>query len=149
MAIHESTTLSDQLIQRERRGIWLALLVMIVLGSGAVAETSGYDSFVTRYMSLCAVLIALGIVVVASSRLLRQGTRVAAHRRTVRSDESRTQAIDKACRYSLSITLVSMAVYAILSQALPVVLLPSALIALFVVLGVVTFLAAFLWLDRG
>lgn len=139
---------TDLLIRRERRGIAGALVLMLVLGAGAVAEWAGVDFHITRFATMAAALLVPTIIVFATGRSLFSRGNLQASRRAVRSDEARHAAIDRACRYSLAVTLSSMSVYAIGSQAWPLPAAPAALLAIFVVLGVVVFLLAFLLLDR-
>ncbi|QWT20831.1 hypothetical protein KPL74_02190 [Bacillus sp. NP157] len=144
----ETPDLTDVLIRHERRGILGALLVMLVLGAGAVAEWAGVDFHYTRFATMAAAILIPGVILVATGRSLFSRGALAGSRRAVRSDEARRAAMDRASRYALAVTLTAMSLYAIASQAWPFPAPPAALLAIFTVLGVVVFLGAFLWLDR-
>lgn len=142
----EPLDLTDHLIRRERRGIWLALAVIVVLGMGAVMQVLGYDTHLTHYMTLAAMAIVIGLVSVGVMGSLWKG-KLAEKRQAVRSDEFRRAAIDRACRHAFIVTMAAMSLYAAVSEYWPLGVLPSAIIAAFVVLGVITFLGSFLVLD--
>ncbi|WEN14758.1 hypothetical protein PY254_16215 [Rhodanobacter sp. AS-Z3] len=143
----EPLDLTDHLIRRERRGIWLALAVIVLLGIGAVMQVLGYDTHLTHYMTLAAMIIVIGLVGVGVTGPLWRKGKLAQKRRAVRSDEFRLAAIDRACRHAFIVTMAAMSLYAALSEYWPLAVLPSALIAAFVVLGVILFLGSFLVLD--
>ena len=143
----EPLDLADHLIRRERRGIWLALAVIVVLGLGAVMQVLGYDTHLTHYMTLAAMAIVIGLVSVGVTGSLWSKGKLAEKRLAVRSDEFRRAAIDRACRHAFIVTMAAMSLYAAVSEFWPLHVLPSAIIAAFVVLGVILFLGSFLVLD--
>ncbi|MEO8998707.1 MAG: hypothetical protein ABI227_12725 [Rhodanobacter sp.] len=144
----EPLDLTDHLIRRERRGIWLALGVIVVLGVGAVMQVLGYDTHLTHYMTLAALAIVIGVVSVGATGPIWRNRGLAKKREAVRSDEFRRAAIDRACRHAFIVSMAAMSLYAAVSEYWPLHVLPSAIIAAFVVLGVIVFLATFLVLDR-
>jgi hypothetical protein len=144
----ETLDVTDHLIRRERRGIWLALGVIVVLATGAIVQVLGYDTHLTHYMTLAALVIVIGSVTIGTTgSFWRKGT-LDAQRRAVRTDELRRAAIDRACRYAFIVTMATMSLYGAFSLYWPLAILPSAMVAVFVVLGVIVFLSMFLVLDR-
>lgn len=141
----EPLDVTDQLVRRERRGIWLALGVIVILGVGALLQVLGYDTRLTHYMTLAGMIIVIGVIATGA---MRRHDKLAESRRAVRADEFRRAAIDRACRHAFVVTMSAMSLYAALSEYWPLPVLPSAIIAVFVVLGVMVFLGAFLLLDR-
>lgn len=140
---------TDALIRRERRGIWLALIVIAILAAAAIMEAHGPFRTAGRILTLTAIAIPLGILLLSAGRGSRaRGDALAASREAIRHDESRRAAIDRASRYGFIGTLIPMSAYALLSQNWPLPVLPSMLLMGFVVLGVVVFLLTFLIVDR-
>lgn len=139
---------TDALIRRERRGIWLALIVIAALAAAALLEAHGPFRTAGRLLTLTAVAIPLGILLSAGRGFWTRRDALAASRNAIRHDESRRAAIDRASRYGFIGTLIPMSAYALLSQNWPLPVLPSMLLMAFVVLGVVVFLVTFLVLDR-
>ncbi|MGY3040286.1 hypothetical protein ACVWWQ_001909 [Rhodanobacter sp. TND4EL1] len=144
----EPLDITDQIVRRERRGIWLALVVIVTLGGGAVMQVLGYDTHLTHCMTLAALVIVIGVVSVGAGGAIWRKGRLAEVRRAVRGDEFRRAAIDRACRYAFILTMAAMSLYAMVSEYWPLPVLPSAIVASFVVLGVLVFLGSFLVLDR-
>lgn len=144
----EPLDVTDQLVRRERRGIWLALGVIVILGVGALLQVLGYDTQLTHYMTLAGMIIVIGVIGVSATGAMRRHDKFAESRRAVRADEFRRAAIDRACRHAFVVIMSTMSLYAALSEYWPLPVLPSAIIAVFVVLGVMVFLGAFLLLDR-
>ena len=144
----EPLDVTDHLIRRERQGIWFALGVIVVLGMGAVMQVLGYETQLTHYMTLAALVIVFGVVGVGVAGAIRRKGGLAEKRRAVRADEFRRAAIDRACRHAFMVSMAAMSLYAATSEYWPLQVLPSAIIAAFVVLGVIVFLGSFLVLDR-
>lgn len=140
---------TDLLIRRERRGITGALALMALLLVGAALVWTNLPVRATSPFFLVAALAVPVVIASSVGRSLFGRRDLAARRAVVRDDEGRRAAIDRACRHALVATLAPMAAYALLSQAYPFPGPVAVLLAGFVVLGAVTFLVAFLVLDRA
>lgn len=132
---------SSKLVRNERRGIWLALAVVLALAS---TLAMGGD---TRRALLTALAIA---IVFAVSWLARSPTRTARQRDrdAVMHDELRQTALARAYRVAFFIMLTVLCVYCLASAVLVLAMSAQMLAALTVALGVSAFLALFLLFDR-
>jgi hypothetical protein len=135
-----STT--DNLVRNERRGIWLALAVVLVLAS---TLTMGSD---TRRALLTALAIA---IVFAVTWLAQSRTRLARKRDrdAVTHDELRQTALARAYQWAFLVVLGALATFCLSSTVLAFDLSAQMLAALTVALGISAFLALFLLFDRA
>lgn len=137
---HQDTS-TGKLVRNERRGIWLALAVVLALVSTLVM---GGD---TRHALLTALAIAIVFAVtwLAQSRTrgARQRDRVA-----VMHDELRRAALARAYCLAFFVMLALLSAYCLASTVLVFALSAQMLAALTVALGVSAFLALFLLFDR-
>ncbi|MEO7067040.1 MAG: hypothetical protein ABI114_09055 [Rhodanobacter sp.] len=135
---------TDKLVKNERRGVWLALIVVLALAATLVL---GSD---TRR----ALLLALGIgIVFAVTWLGQQRTRGAKNvirekREVVLHDELRQVAIARAYQWAFFTMLGALITFCLLSTVVVVSLSALMVAALTVALGVSVFLGAFLLFDR-
>lgn len=138
---HEDNT-TDKLVRNERRGIWLALTVVLTLASTLVL---GSD---TRRALLAAMAIA---IVFAVTWLAQTRTRFARKhdREVVTHDELRQTALAHAYRWAFLVVLAALAGFCLSSTVVAFDLSAQMLAALTVTLGVSAFLALFLLFDRA
>jgi O-antigen ligase len=136
---------TDQLVRNERRGVWLALVVVLVLAATLVL---GSD---TRRALLLA--LAIGIVF-AVTWLSQQRTRgmkgaIREKRDAVMHDELRQAAITHAYKWAFFTVLGALASFCLLSTVVSISVSGQLVAALTVALAVIAFLMVFLLLDRG
>jgi hypothetical protein len=147
---HESSAMQDiddhthKLAGNERRGIWLALVVVLVLAATLVL---GSD---TRRALLRALAIGIVFAVIWLGQQRSRGTKSAtrAIREVVMHDEWRQVAIGKAYKWAFFAVLGALAMFCLLSTVMTIVLSGQMMAALTVALGVSVFLAVFLLYDR-
>jgi FtsH-binding integral membrane protein len=133
---------TDKLVRNERRGIWLALVMVLVL---ALTLLMGSDA---RRALLTALPIA---IVVAMIWLAQSRTRIARKRDrdVVTHDELRQTALAHAYRWAFLVVLAALAGFCLSSTVLAFDLSAQMLAALTVTLGASAFLALFLLFDRA
>jgi len=137
---HQDTP-TGKLVRNERRGIWLALAVVL-----ALASTLAMGSDTRR-----ALMSAMGIAIVFAVSWLAQSRMRAARgrdREAVMHDELRRAALARAYRGAFFVMLGVLSAYCLASAVLVFALSAQMLAALTVALGASAFLALFLLFDR-
>lgn len=142
MQNHDDRT--DKLIKNERRGVWLALLVVLALAATLVL---GND---TRRALLLALAISIVFAVTWLGQQRSRGTRAErqASQHAVMHDELRQRAISRACQTAFFAMLGALAAFCVLSTIITIDLPSQMLAALAIALGITAFLGAFLVHDR-
>jgi Mn2+/Fe2+ NRAMP family transporter len=130
---------TDKLVRNERRGIWLALVMVQAL---ALTLLMGSD---TRR----ALLTALPIAIVVAMIWLAQSLARKRDRDVVTHDELRQTALAHAYRWAFLVVLAALAGFCLSSTVLAFDLSAQMLAALTVTLGASAFLALFLLFDRA
>ena len=137
---HEADGQIDRLVRNERRGIGLALIVVLVLAATLVF---GSD---TRRALLAAMAVGIVTGVTWLGRRRPRGPRSEAQERhqAVMHDELRQVAIAHAYKWAFFTLLGALAIFCLLSVIVAITLPAQMLAALTVALGVTAFLAIFL-----
>lgn len=147
---NEESGKAEGWIKNERRGVWLALIVVL-----ALAVTMLFDPDTRR-----ALLTSWGIGIVAAVAWLgsRRSRSTRQTREAVLHDELRKTAIDRACKGSFFTVLGALAAFCVLSTlvtfgafgSMATLSVSGVMVApLALVLAVTVFLALFLLFDRG
>lgn len=137
---------TDRLIRAERRGIWLALIVVLTLTAALVFAGETRRLLLTEVVPLCIVFGAIWI---------NRGTRgVAAkaiqeHRELVTHDELRLAAISRAYKWAFLLMLGELSAFCLMSATVGVDLSGQMVAVLAVAAGAIGFLACFLLFDRA
>ncbi len=133
---------TDKLVRNERRGIWLALAVVLALASTLVMGSDTRRALLTA----TAIAIVFAVIWLAQSR-----TRIARQRDrdVVTHDELRQAALAHAYRWAFLVVLAALAGFCLSSTVVAFDLSAQMLAALTVTLGVSAFLALFLLFDRA
>lgn len=140
--MHNPAPPTEQLIRNERRGIWLALLVVATLAATLVL---GSD---TRRALLLALAVAI-VFAVAWLSLKRTRGAAGATRTAVLHDELRQAAMAVAYQWAFVIVLAALAAFCLLSTVVTIDVSGQRLAACVIALAASAFLAIFLIRDRG
>lgn len=143
-AMQDTDTQVNKLIRNERRGVWLALAVVLVLAATLVF---GND---TRRALLLALSIAIVFIVTWLAQQRTRGTTGALRqqRDAVTHDELRQAAIAHAYQWAFVVVLGALALFCLISRVMAINLPGQMVAALAIALGATAFLAIFLLRDR-
>ncbi|WP_426702836.1 hypothetical protein ACPPVV_07545 [Rhodanobacter sp. Col0626] len=135
---------TDRLVRNERRGVWLALVVVLAL---AATLALGSD---TRRALLLALAIGIVFAVTCLSQQRLRGPKEAlrARHEVVLHDELRQAAITHAYKWAFFAVLGALASFCLMSTVMTIALPGQMVAALTVALGATAFLAVFLLHDR-
>jgi Na+/H+ antiporter NhaC len=147
----DPTDKTDRLVRHERRGIWLCLGAVLLLGTVLLLDRTTQISSTVRQALLT--LLPLGIVFGAiwvnrGQRDLGQ-SELRENRQAVMHDELRQLAMQRAYKAAFLILLGALAAYAIASAVIQIDWPAQRVAATMVALGTAAFLAAFLFYDRA
>lgn len=135
----------DTWVRNERRGVWLALVVVLLLAATLVF---GSD---TRRALLLALAIGIVFVVTWLTQQRTRGTKnsIRETRDAAIDDELRQTAIARAYQWAFLAVLGALALFCLLSTVLTIAISASMLAALTITIAVTAFLVTFLLLDRA
>jgi hypothetical protein len=137
---------TDRLIKTERRGIWLALIVVLALTAALVFAGETRRLLLTEVVPFCIVFGAIWI---------NRGTGGAAtkpsseYRALVTHDELRLAAISRAYKWAFLLMLGELSAFCLMSAIVGVDLSGQMVAVLAVAAGAIGFLACFLLFDRA
>ncbi len=136
---------TGKLIRNERRGVWLALAVVVLLAGTLIV---GSD---TRRALLSALAIGIVFAVIWLGQQRTRGTQdtILAKREIVEQDELRQTAVGQAYKWAFLVVLTALASFCLLSTIVTIQLSSQMVAALTVALGATVFLGVFLLHDRG
>lgn len=143
----------DRLVRHERRGLWLSLLVIVLLG--LVALAAGLSSDPTkmrnaeRLMTLIPMVIIFGAIWVNRLQHSAKPAQIKEQRRAMLNDELRLIASQHAFRAGFLAMLGAQALFCLLSFVMTLSWSAGLLAATTVALGAVVFLGVFLFYDRA
>jgi hypothetical protein len=144
---------SDRLVRQERRGLWLALLVIVILGIVALVVGMSSDPASTRYaerlMTLVPMVIIFGAIWVNRLQPSAKAAQLKEQRRAMLGDELRLIASQHAFRAGFLSMLGAQALFCVLSFVVTLSWSAGMLAAATVGLGTVVFLGVFLFYDRA
>lgn len=144
---------SDRLVRHERRGLWLSLLVIVLLGVVALMVGMSSDPAKTRYaerlMTLIPLVIIFGAIWVNRLQPHAKLAQMKEQRRAMLSDELRLIASQHAFRAGFLSMLGAQALFCLLSFVMTLSWTAGMLSAATVALGTVVFLGVFLFYDRA
>jgi hypothetical protein len=142
----ETEDQTDRLIKSERRGIWVAL--MVVLALTAAFAFAGE----TRRVLMAEVVpfgIIFGAIWINRGKRAGAGKTTSKHRELVSHDELRLSAISRSYKWAFLLMLGELSAFCVVSAATGSDL-PGQMVALLaVVAGAIGFLACFLLFDRA
>lgn len=136
---------TSALVKNERRGIWLALGVVIVLATTLVLDVD------TRQTLLTGMPVVLVFVVIwlGQKAARRSKGNIGKNREAVMQDEWRLAALARAYKWAFFAVLTILSAFCIISAVTSIEIPAPMLAALVVALGVTLFLAFFLLFDRA
>lgn len=135
---------TDRLARNERRGVWLALVVVLAL---ALTLVLGSD---TRRALLLALAIGIVFAVTWLGQQRSRDTKdaVRASREAVMHDEWRQAAMNRAYQWAFFAILSALAGFCLVSTVMVIALSAQMMAALTIALGASVFLVVFLLCDR-
>jgi len=137
---------TDRLIKTERRGIWLALIVVLALAAALVFAGETRRLLLTEVVPLCIVFGAIWINRGTGGVTAKVKSE---HRELIAHDELRQAAISRAYKWAFLLMLGELSAFCLMS-AIAGVDLPGQLVAvLAMAAGAIGFLACFLLFDRA
>lgn len=135
-----------------RQGLWLALVLIVLLGVDALLLNVQPDGFASHYLGKTLLLLPLAIVLAVTWLVSSKGARLGASSaaaRVVRDDELRQVALQRAFRGGfLSMLLCQPALLAWFAW-MPLANQAAIMAGATVLVGAATFLGTFLLHDRG
>lgn len=135
---------TSKLVKNERRGIWLALVVIVILASTLVVDVA------TRRGLLTGLAVALVFAVSwLGQSAARRRHNIDESRKAVMQDEWRLAALARAYKWAFIAVIAALATFCIASALTPIDISAARLAALVVALGATVFLAFFLLFDRA
>ncbi|MDA3876280.1 MAG: hypothetical protein PF483_04250 [Halothiobacillus sp.] len=137
---------TDHLIKTERRGIWFALIVVLVLTAALVAASETRRALLTVVVPIG---IAFGAIWVARGSRGVAAKAGPEHRKLVTHDELRLAAISRAYKWAFFLMLGELTAFCLVSVTAAVHLPGQMVAALAVASGAFAFLASFLVFDRA
>lgn len=137
--------LTSKVVQNERRGIWLALAVVLVLAATLVVDIDTRRALLTGL----AVAIVFAVAWLAQAAARKNRNRTEQSRKAVMEDEWRLAALAGAYKWAFVAVLAILSTFCIISALTTVDISASMLAALTVALGVSVFLCLFLLFDRA
>ncbi|WP_250622869.1 hypothetical protein [Pinirhizobacter soli] len=144
---------SDRLVRHERRGLWLSLMVIVLLGVVALVAGMSSDPTKMRYaerlMTLIPMVIIFGAIWVNRLQHSAKPAQIKEHKRAMFNDELRLVASQHAFRAGFVTMLGAQALFCLLSFVMTLSWSAGLLAALTVALGTVVFLGVFLFYDRA
>lgn len=144
---------TDRMIRLERRGIWLALLIILLLGAVALIAGTTQDSALARQAQwMMSVVIPMTIVIGAAWVGRRQGNAAPEskeRRKAILGDELRLVATYKAFRAGFLAMLLALAASFLLTATNTLIWSAGLLAATTCAFGIAVFLGAFLFYDRA
>lgn len=143
---------TDTLTRFARRGLWLALLLVSLLGGYAVLANAFPQSTASHYggrlMTLLPIAIIFAVVWLASSRRGQRISTANPAMRAVMDDEWRHASMHKAYRIAFFGMLLCQPLLGVAFLWMPMAAAPQIMATVTVVVGVSVFLATFLFCDR-
>ena len=150
---HNSDERSDRLVRHERRGLWLCLLVIVLLGVVALLAGMSSDPAKTRYaerlMTLIPIVIIFGAIWVNRLQSGTKPAQIKQQQRAMLNDELRLVASQHAFRAGFLSMLGAQALFCLLSFVMTLSWSAGLLAATTVTLGTAVFIGVFLFYDRA
>jgi hypothetical protein len=143
---NETEHQSDRLIKSERRGIWVALIVVLALTAAFVLAGETRQLLLTAVVPLCIVFGAIWINRGKGGAATKMSLE---HRKLIAHDESRLVAISRAYKCAFFLMLGGLSAYCLASVTTGGDLPGQMVAVLAVVTGAIGFLACFLLFDRA
>lgn len=143
---------TDTLTRFARRCLWLALLLILLLGGYAVLANVFPQSrafhYAGRLMTLLPIAIIFAVVWLASSRRGQQTSAANPATRAVMDDEWRHASMHKAYRMGFFGVLLCQPLLGVAFLWIPLTAVPQIMATVTIVIGASVFLATFLFCDR-
>jgi lysylphosphatidylglycerol synthetase-like protein (DUF2156 family) len=150
---HPTDDQTDRMIRLERRGIWLALVVIVLLGAVVLLAGETHDPALARVAqwimsTVIPMTIVLGAVWV--NRLQNGSASESKNKReAILDDELRHIAAFKAFRAGFLVMLGTQAIFCLLSSTAMLAWSAGLLAAITITFGIAVFLGCFLFYDRA
>ncbi|MDG2536414.1 hypothetical protein P5Y53_01915 [Dyella jiangningensis] len=143
----------DRMIRLERRGIWLCLMVILLLGAVVLLAGATHDPTLAQLARwIMSIIIPLAIVFGAVwVNRAQDGSAPESkeNREAIVHDELRQVATYKAFRAGFFAMLCALAVFCLLSFVTTLIWSAGLLAATTITLGIAVFLGSFLFYDRA
>lgn len=136
---------THKLVKNERRGVWLALAVIMVL-----AASLFFDSDTRRaLLTALAVAIVFAVTWLGQSAARRTRGSIVESRKAVMQDEWRLAALARAYKWAFFAVLAALAAFCSASAMTSIDISACMLAAVVIAMGVSVFLGFFLLFDRA
>lgn len=135
---------TDRMVRNERRGVWLALIVVIALAATLVM---GSDTRRALLIGMAGAIV-FAVIWLSQSAARRVRGEIRKHRDAVMHDELRSSAMAAAYKWAFFAVLAFLATFCLLNTVIAFELSAAMLSALTIALGVSVFLGLFLFFDR-
>jgi hypothetical protein len=143
---NETEDQTDRLIKSERRGIWVALMVVRALTAAFAFAGETRRVLMSEVVPFC---IMFGAIWINRGKRAGAGKTSSKHRELVSHDELRLSAISRSYKWAFLLMLGELSAFCVVSAATGSDL-PGQMVALLaVVAGAIGFLACFLLFDRA
>jgi hypothetical protein len=143
----------DKLVRYERRGLWLCLVVIVILGVVALLAGISSDATNIRYaqrlMALVPMIIIFGAVWVSRLQHSANSAGLKEHQRVMLNDELRLVATQHAFRAGFLAMIGAQALFCLLSLAIAFSWPAELVAATAIALGTAVFIGVFLFYDRA
>lgn len=136
---------TSSLVKNERRGVWVALGVIMFLAATLFVDSDTRHALLTAL----AVAIVLAVTWLGQKATRRTGANIRESRKAVMQDEWRLAALARAYQWAFVAVLAALSAFCIASAITSIEISPPMLAALIVALGVTAFLGFFLLFDRA
>jgi hypothetical protein len=144
--MHENEDVNTSgLVKNERRGIWLALVVVMILATTLVVDSDTRRALLTGL----AVAIVFAVTWLGQKAARRTSGNSSESRRSMMQDEWRLAALARAYKWAFVAVLATLSGFCIASALTSIEISASMLAALVVAMGVTVFLGFFLLFDRA
>ncbi|MEO6800431.1 MAG: hypothetical protein ABI178_10890 [Rhodanobacter sp.] len=143
---NETEGQTDRLIKTERRGIWLALMVVLALTAALVFAGETRRLLLTEVVPLCIVFGAIWINRGTGGVAAKTSTE---HRELVTHDELRLATISRAYKWAFFLILGELTAYCLLGATAGIDLPGQMVAVLAMASGAIGFLACSLLFDRA
>lgn len=135
---------TNRLVKNERRGVWLALLVVMALAASLVMDIDTRRAFL---MGL-GVAIVFAVLWLSQSGGRRRRGEIRENRDAVMYDELRSVAMAAAYKWAFFAVVAALATFCLLTAVMVIDLSAAMLAALTIAFGASIFLGVFLFFDR-
>jgi O-antigen ligase len=135
---------ANSLVKNERRGVWLALVVIMILATTLVVDSDTRRALLTGL----AVALVFAVTWLGQKAVRKSPDNSGESRKAVMQDEWRLAALARSYKWAFVAVLAALSAFCITSAITSIDISASMLAALIVALAVTVFLGFFLLFDR-